>query len=518
MITTLYCLLVVRMLVESSPPEYTERIEVGKTGGGIAFVDPDKFYDKQAALVSKGVPSIQLEGLLARSDLMTPLRACLWALYWMSHEPTATRVAAFMEEVRTWTDNSMWSEGVLSFWLARPWLLLRLAVERQIKGDSEATKRLQPYLNKPQEIAINEQVRTAVRNLAQKASSQEWDEFMLSFSMGEMSALPELTPLAEILETTVANLVRMYAVYWSGRGRQKYSSTEIRRVFSAMEMALVQPQKHWPQLWPIMAGKWSLDQAMLTQGKRLLTAMIENKPQQSEAIGWLICLFFKLIAADDTTLALAPLFLSVIGGLPQTTRELSPQWLAESLVAVPRTRLSKLAKYTSHTDDGVRQGALVLWGGLVGSILDEHYPPHYANASRWQKFRLLRFDWRLGLFLVSDADSTKKRQGITLLTLSNFPITDAARCTDLLTAMANAQETDELEAWARLLREIPISQARKAVWQEVLESVLAQPRKYSSIILSAALERYATLVGEEASPILGDETELGLPMVVRERV
>jgi hypothetical protein len=84
--------------------------------------------------------------------------------------------------------------------------------------------------------------------------------------------------------------------------------------------------------------------------------------------------------------------------------------------------------------------------------------------------------------------------------------------------MANAQETNDLEAWAQLLQQIPISQARKGVWQEVLESVLAQPRKYSSIILSAALERYAILVGEEGSPILGDETALGLPIVVREKV
>jgi hypothetical protein len=154
----------------------------------------------------------------------------------------------------------------------------------------------------------------------------------------------------------------------------------------------------------------------------------------------------------------------------------------------------------------------------VGSILDEHYPLHYANASRWQKFRSLHFDWPIGLSLISDRDITKKKQGITLLTLSNFPITDVARCTELLTAMANAQETAELEAWARLLREIPISQARKAIWQEVLESILAQPRKYSSIILSAALERYATLVGEEGSLILEDETVLGLPAVMKERI
>jgi hypothetical protein len=83
--------------------------------------------------------------------------------------------------------------------------------------------------------------------------------------------------------------------------------------------------------------------------------------------------------------------------------------------------------------------------------------------------------------------------------------------------MANAQETDELEAWVRLLREIPISQARKGVWQEVLKSLLAQPRKYSSIILSAALERYATLLGEEGSSILGDDATLGLPAVMTER-
>jgi hypothetical protein len=491
---------------------------VDKTGGSIAFVDLGKFYDKQVALFSKGTSSTQLEGLLALSDLVTPLRACLWGLYWMSHEPDVARVAAFMEEIQTWMDNSMKLEGVLSFWLARPWPLLRLAVERQSRGDSKAIQRLQPYLNKAQEIAISDQVRAAVRNLAQRGSHEEWAEFMLSFSIGEVNCLPELTLLAERLEITVADLVSMYAVYWSGRGRQQYSSTEIRLVFSAMEKVLVQPQKRWPQFWPIMASKQSWEQETATQGKRLLTAMIENVPQQSEAIGWLIALFLKLLASDDTTLALAPLFLYVIGNLPKITRELSPQWLVEFLVDIPLTHLSKLARYTSHTDDEVRQGALAFWGGLLSSIVDERYACRYVSASGWQKLRSLRFDWRLGLSLIGDADVTKKRQGITLLTLSDFPITDATHRAALLTAMVNAQETDEIESWARLLREIPISQTRKAVWQEVLESVLAQPRKYSSIILSAALERYATLAGEEGSPILGDEDALGLPAVVKERV
>jgi len=520
LIATLHCLSVLLMSVENGPPEYTERIEVGNTGESIAFVDPGKLYDTQAALVSKAASRTQLEGLLACSDLMMPLRICLWGLYWMSNEPDTVRVAAFMEEVRTWTDNSTVAEGVWSFWLARPRLLLRLAVERQGTGDLEAIKRLQPYLNKAQEIAIGEQVQAAVRNLAQRASSQEWTEFMLSLHMGEVNSLPELAPLAERLDIPVADLVGMYIAYWSGRDKQKYSSTEIQHVFSAMEKALVRPQKRWPQFWSIMTSKWSWDQETLNQGKQLLAAMIENVPQQSEAFGWLVGLFLKLLAADQTTLVLAPSLLSTIGNFPKIARELPLRWLVELIVDVPRTRLSILIKYTSHTDDGIRQGALTLWGWLGGSILDERYTFHYrtSSASRWQKLRALRFDWRLGLSLIDDADVTKKRQGITLLTLSDFPITDVACRTALLTAIASAQETDELEAWARLLRQIPISQTRQAVWQEVLESVLAQPRKYSSIILSAALEHYATLVGEEGSPILGDETALGLPIVVKERV
>jgi hypothetical protein len=44
MITIFHCLIVLHMLAESSPPEYAERIGVGRTGGGIAFVDLDKFY------------------------------------------------------------------------------------------------------------------------------------------------------------------------------------------------------------------------------------------------------------------------------------------------------------------------------------------------------------------------------------------------------------------------------------------------------------------------------------------
>ena len=79
--------------------------------------------------------------------------------------------------------------------------------------------------------------------------------------------------------------------------------------------------------------------------------------------------------------------------------------------------------------------------------------------------------------------------------------------------MANTQEMDELEAWALFLREIPISQPEETAWREFFESILAQPRTYSSAILTAAMERYGTLIGEAGSPIMEDAATLGLPTV-----
>jgi hypothetical protein len=430
----------------------------------------------------------------------------------MIHEPHVEQVSAFMKEVRAWIDNGIVREDMPFSWQERAWPLLSLAVERQIKGDTEVIERLQSYLNRTQEIAFNKQVLTAVRGLAQRVSGQEWAEFMLGLRIGEVTGLPELTPLAERLEITVAELVRMYLAYWTGRDGQKYSSTEIRRVFSAIEMAITRSQKLWPQFWPIVDAKWSIDQETLAQGKQLLTTMIEHLPQQSKALGWLLSLFLKMLASDQNILSLAPSLLSAIGTLPEDERDLPSWWLEASVGDVPRTRLSKLAEYTGHEDNAIRRGALVFWRILADSILE---PPHAGHTSEWRKFKSLRFDWQIGLSLLGDADVTKKTQGITLLTLSDFPITDVARRTALLIALARAQEKDEIAAWTRLLRESPISKSREPVWRELLESILAQPRAYSPAVLTSAMERYAILAGKADPNIIDDETALGLPVVGR---
>jgi hypothetical protein len=90
---------------------------------------------------------------------------------------------------------------------------------------------------------------------------------------------------------------------------------------------------------------------MLTQGKQLLTAMIELLPLQSEAeaIIWLISLFLKLLAVDRSILSLTPEILSVIGHLAEIKSEFPPWRFAASIADVPKTRWIKLIEYRFNT-------------------------------------------------------------------------------------------------------------------------------------------------------------------------
>jgi hypothetical protein len=258
-----------------------------------------------------------------------------------------------------------------------------------------------------------------------------------------------------------------------------------------------------------------MDQEIVARGKRLFIAVLEKCPQQPDAVSIAFILFFKLLAADETILILTPQLLTILGNLKTSERNLVPWLLIRCVLEVPLNRLVSLIEFTRHKDRRIRQGALVLWEALVESILDgPRYYPH-IDATRLRTAKSLRFDWKLALSLVDDAESTNRKRGITLLTLSDFPSADTTCRAELLDAMAKAREDSEIKGWAQLLREIPISKPEEAGWRELLELVLAQPRTYSLAILTAAMERYSALVGPAGPHIIGDEAALGLPAVGR---
>ena len=116
------------------------------------------------------------------------------------------------------------------------------------------------------------------------------------------------------------------------------------------------------------------------------------------------------------------------------------------------------------------------------------------------------------MWLYQNTDIAQKKKGIMLLIYSHFPISETQYLAALRNAMAQAQDNDEITAWALFLRNVPVSKSEKKDWKKLLEALLDAPQSYSSRILMAAMERYTELEGV-AGPEIKDERPLDLPVL-----
>jgi len=99
-----------------------------------------------------------------------------------------------------------------------------------------------------------------------------------------------------------------------------------------------------------------------------------------------------------------------------------------------------------------------------------------------------------------------------LLIYSHFPISEAQYFAALRDAIVQAQDDDEIAAWALFLGNVPVSKPEKKTWLKLLETLLDAPQSYSARILTAAMERYTELEGV-AGPEIKDESALDLPVL-----
>lgn len=262
-------------------------------------------------------------------------------------------------------------------------------------------------------------------------------------------------------------------------------------------------------LWYILElGTWSINPEILIRGRSLLVALLERWDEYPVRIRIsIVMLFLKLLFYDPSTLEEAPSLLTALAH----TQDWGKRWLwriAHTHDLMPSLDcLTTLAEFADRSDSKIREGALVLWEAIVAAVTSE---PHGLIREELQSLRL---DWRVGVELLADADKVRHWRGITLLTLSDFPIEDEARYQELLNIMAACRETDESQAWARLIRNIPMPEAQEAQWRQLLESILSQPQKYTQAILAAAMDRYMILAGQIGPDIPVDEASLGLPPV-----
>jgi hypothetical protein len=438
-------------------------------------------------------------------------------LYWYAHEPAETMVTAFLEESTIWHEQELLPLLLRQRWLDRCWPLLALALECQSDRAHDTLERLRSSLNGAQEIAIGKQVYAAIEKHVQRLSSEQQEEFALRLYSEAVDDMPEVNFLVERLGLAANQLINKYLCSYTFAGSSAtYSAAFMQRAFAMSEEIIDQPQKVWIALAFLVDQKWSKDQETLSRGKQFLSKLIEKMFWQSALVATTVALFLKLLSVDQSVLSLAPSLLSTLAeaksALAHSKEELPiSMWtLARIVPDIPLKHLAEFAHFTRSQDEKIQQGAGILWEALIEAVFNNLRPRSRITASSLNSLETLRLDWRIGFALLNEADAIIRKRGITLLTLSDYPVAEQNYSEFLLHAMARAQDEQEITAWAFFLQHVPTASQQRH-WQVLSKQILQQPRFYTTGILAAAKERYSALVGEAGPDITGDAKALGLP-------
>jgi predicted SAM-dependent methyltransferase len=114
--------------------------------------------------------------------------------------------------------------------------------------------------------------------------------------------------------------------------------------------------------------------------------------------------------------------------------------------------------------------------------------------------------------LIKSEDDSLRLAGIMLLAMSDYPMEDTEYQQLAITGLEHPQSLEEERAWARVMKEIPITEANHQEWLDLFEEVLDNPQRYPDTVSRAVMERYHGLVsGVGAAFSEVEERELGLP-------
>ena len=510
-IATLECLSILQQYRYSSDIS-DERINLGESGG-IELIRSGGTREQFQATLKKFAPIArfrsQIQALLSCPELLPHLHACLWGFHWALNTPTPETAATFLKDVESITNTISLGRGFWRFWIHKLWPLLAIALERLESGDHQGLERLLSLIDEAAQLDISEKVLAAIRDFNCQATKEQRTELWESLVLGTKVNLPQLTPLAETTGIKIEELIRTHisSYWWTDRFKIRVSI--LQQVFAEIESLLSDPEKSFQINWLwIIDSAWELNPELLTRGRRLLSALLERwreYPSFSRQI--IVNLFLKLLEYDASNLEKASQLLTVLAD-DQDVAEWQLPSISSFSEPINRTDyLAGLTGFISHPDKAVREGAFVLWELLINALL-------FHRPLKREEVKSVRLNWQAGWSLISAQNQERRRRrGIALLTLSDFPIEDEARQMELLNAMSACREMDESEAWARLILNFPVSEAQETQWRQMLEAILSHPQKYTQDILAAAMERYMTMAGQIGPDIPVDEASIGLPSV-----
>jgi len=430
------------------------------------------------------------------------------------HRPDLVNVSAFLQYTWTIQQAQLLPDGFWRYRLGDSWPLLALASEQQQAKGAEAVKSLLPFLDAETQLSIAEQVAEAIRECVEQPDETLQKRLFTAIRarVGLDELLPQLVPLANRMGLTVADLVDAHIEairYGAPDGRQlEYTVDELQDLLTVAEGLVDHGDRLARLLWPLADATWPSDSRVLGQARQLLELVLDRWSKSSESFlaGLSVILFLKLLSYDAQIQQIVPRLFTTLSRTEPL--KLGLWHISEVLGELSSECLSELGAFLTHEDEAVRTGATMFWKTVVDAAIYYRRP----LGDELQKVKNIRLVPEVGLALIRDNDASRRLEGIALLTLSDYPVEDLKCRRILLDALQKPQNAEEEEAWARLLREIPMSDERRSKWCNLLEEILDEPQSYGNMVLSAAMERYQRLANATDVAFSGiKERELGLP-------
>jgi hypothetical protein len=453
----------------------------------------------------------RINGLLQRSDLMPYLRVSLWTLFWFINEPSLTYVSSFLENIRLVKQmHTLFERWWRYVDLDDIWPLLTLAVEQQnIKGD-EAVEKLLPFLEAKSQISVAKQVIEVVTEYIAQSDERQKNSFYIAMraELGLDKFLPKLIPLANQMGITVEKLVGTHIHrYYHSSEPIECSINQIRDIVRAAEEAIEQSDKSGKLrrlIWCVLETEWSYDPDSCKQVRKLLVILLNSGSEEFSFVPLSVILFLKLLAYEIPTHELAShLFATLPLNQLLKLREFHYRPFLKELSS---ENLYVLKSFINHEDEVVRVGIALLLKGIIKAFV--RYRGREVHKS--QPLNNIRCDTQLGWSMVNSDETERRLAGISILSLSDYPVEDINYQNRLLTVFQQPKTAEEEEAWANFLKEI-VMDNKYTKWLDLLKEILRQPWRYSNLILSTAMERYSTLVATDVTLSEAEEKALGLP-------
>ncbi|NEP90187.1 MAG: hypothetical protein F6K18_27055 [Okeania sp. SIO2C2] len=439
--------------------------------------------------------------------MILPVKQTLWIVFWLFNQPEKQNIELFGNFLKDHPTLPDYFDKLLFIsYLEDYWDILTLAIKANT-NQKDTFANFLDYLDSSTQISIAEEIDKGIKEFLDKADDEEKQRFIIALQalVGLDEFFPQLISTARKIGVQLDELVGAYLTLDSIYLGLEYPPEQLQKMLTTVETAIQNREKPYNYLWQtfIFEGIWSCSLEVINYARQILELFLEKYSESysfpTASLG--INLFLKLLEYDANILDLAPnLFTTLsLDKLMEVDiykpldkllyRLISIRSISRFFVNLEKEYISRLKTLLTHSNKLIRVGSALILKVIRNSS-------HFPGEIKIELFSDIRIDFSLGIEFIYKEDTKDRLIGITLLSLSDYPIEDKQYQHLIWNNLQNPKTEAEEKAWNKFLEEIPMDSEKHFMWRTLLEEILRKPAVYSSSVLRIAMERYLEIVGK----------------------